>query len=151
MVPSIIQEIVFSKKFTSDKERFSAVMARQLHYPFSCSDESSKIDFAIAEISSRGEGVYLNDNSNGKVRVFHLEHAFNGGIKINEWGESNIPGLFAAGEAAAGPHGADRIGGCMMTSTQVFGRRAGIGAAKHAIKRRSSAFHDFVVKPFNVK
>jgi fumarate reductase (CoM/CoB) subunit A len=33
---------------------------------------------------------------------------------------------------AAGPHGADRIGGCMMTATQVFGRRAGASAAGHA-------------------
>ncbi|MBL7202897.1 MAG: hypothetical protein ISS63_01020 [Desulfobacteraceae bacterium] len=50
--------------------------------------------------------------------------------------ESSIPGLFAAGEVAAGPHGADRIGGCMMTATQVFGARAGKFAAERAKKTK---------------
>jgi succinate dehydrogenase/fumarate reductase flavoprotein subunit len=45
-----------------------------------------------------------------------------------------VEGLFAAGEVAAGPHGADRIGGCMMTATQVFGARAGRFAALKALK-----------------
>jgi succinate dehydrogenase/fumarate reductase flavoprotein subunit len=56
-------------------------------------------------------------------------HAINGGLRINENGETTIAGLYAAGEAAAGPHGADRLGGNMLVTGQVFGARAGIAAA----------------------
>jgi succinate dehydrogenase / fumarate reductase flavoprotein subunit len=40
--------------------------------------------------------------------------------------------LFAAGEAAAGLHGANRLGGNSLSDLLVFGRRAGLAAAKHA-------------------
>jgi succinate dehydrogenase/fumarate reductase flavoprotein subunit len=43
-----------------------------------------------------------------------------------------VAGLFAAGEVAAGMHGADRLGGHMMVNSQVFGRRAGKNAAERA-------------------
>jgi len=62
-------------------------------------------------------------------------HAFNGGVWIDQRAETSIPGLFAAGEIAAGPHGADRLGGNMQTSCQVFGARAGIFAARRSKKR----------------
>ena len=61
-----------------------------------------------------------------------IAHAFNGGLRINEKAESTLSGLYAAGEAAAGPHGADRMGGCMVADTQVFGARAGRYAAERA-------------------
>jgi succinate dehydrogenase / fumarate reductase flavoprotein subunit len=43
-----------------------------------------------------------------------------------------MPGLFAAGEAAAGLHGANRLGGNSLSDLLVFGRRAGLAAAQHA-------------------
>jgi succinate dehydrogenase / fumarate reductase flavoprotein subunit len=43
-----------------------------------------------------------------------------------------VPGLFAAGEAAAGLHGANRLGGNSLSDLLVFGRRAGEAAAEHA-------------------
>jgi succinate dehydrogenase / fumarate reductase flavoprotein subunit len=45
---------------------------------------------------------------------------------------SNVPGLFAAGEAAAGLHGANRLGGNSLSDLVVFGRRAGHYAAEFA-------------------
>jgi succinate dehydrogenase / fumarate reductase flavoprotein subunit len=45
---------------------------------------------------------------------------------------SNVPGLFAAGEAAAGLHGANRLGGNSLSDLLVFGQRAGEYAAKFA-------------------
>jgi len=56
-------------------------------------------------------------------------HCSNGGVRIDENGESAVSGLYAAGEAAAGPHGANRLAGHMLTTSQVFGRRAGRHAA----------------------
>ncbi len=64
-------------------------------------------------------------------------HAINGGVLIDERAESNIAGLFACGETAAGPHGADRLGGNMLVTCQVFGTRAGRYAARHAQEFRS--------------
>jgi succinate dehydrogenase / fumarate reductase flavoprotein subunit len=43
-----------------------------------------------------------------------------------------VPGLFAAGEAAAGMHGANRLGGNSLSDLVVFGKRAGAGAARYA-------------------
>lgn len=66
------------------------------------------------------------------VEISTFGHAINGGIRINTQAQSTIPGLFAAGEVAGGPHGADRLGGNMMVTCQVFGRIAGENAAAHA-------------------
>ena len=65
-----------------------------------------------------------------KIEIACFAHAINGGIRIDEHAQSTIPGLYAAGEAASGPHGADRLGGNMSVTCQVFGRRAGEDAAK---------------------
>ena len=54
------------------------------------------------------------------IEISPHAHAFNGGIKIDEHANTGIPRLYAAGEIAAGPHGADRLGGNMMTATQVL-------------------------------
>ena len=60
-------------------------------------------------------------------------HYMMGGIRVEaETAESKVPGLFAAGEAAAGLHGANRLGGNSLSDLLVFGRRAGLSAAEHA-------------------
>jgi succinate dehydrogenase / fumarate reductase flavoprotein subunit len=67
-------------------------------------------------------------------------HYVMGGIRVDaETGRSNVPGLFAAGEAAAGLHGANRLGGNSLSDLLVFGRRAGIAAAEHAKKTAAPA------------
>jgi succinate dehydrogenase / fumarate reductase flavoprotein subunit len=60
-------------------------------------------------------------------------HYAMGGIRVNaESQATNIPGLFAAGECAAGLHGANRLGGNSLSDLIVFGQRAGEYAAKYA-------------------
>jgi succinate dehydrogenase / fumarate reductase flavoprotein subunit len=60
-------------------------------------------------------------------------HYVMGGIRVEaETGQSSVPGIFAAGEAAAGLHGANRLGGNSLSDLLVFGRRAGLAAAAHA-------------------
>ena len=63
-----------------------------------------------------------------------IPHAqcFNGGIAIDRTAGCGIPGLYAAGETAGGPHGADRLGGAAIAATQVFGKIAGENAARYA-------------------
>ncbi|MGA2468022.1 MAG: FAD-binding protein [Thermodesulfobacteriota bacterium] len=73
-------------------------------------------------------------------------HAINGGVLINEQAESNIQGLFACGETAAGPHGADRLGGNMLITCQVFGSRAGKYAALRSKEVKTELPFDMVRK-----
>jgi succinate dehydrogenase / fumarate reductase flavoprotein subunit len=60
-------------------------------------------------------------------------HYTMGGIRVNgDTQMSTLPGLFAAGEAAAGLHGANRLGGNSLSDLVVFGKRAGEHAAAFA-------------------
>ena len=60
-------------------------------------------------------------------------HYAMGGIRVDgDTQATNVPGLFAAGECAAGLHGANRLGGNSLSDLLVFGKRAGEYAAKFA-------------------
>jgi len=64
----------------------------------------------------------------------------NGGFRVDENAQTTIPGLYALGECMAGAYGADRRGGHMLASTQVFGARAGRHAARRARSITPQAF-----------
>jgi len=67
-------------------------------------------------------------------------HYMMGGIRVDaETAKSSVAGLFAAGEAAAGLHGANRLGGNSLSDLLVFGRRAGLAAAEQANKISNTA------------
>jgi succinate dehydrogenase/fumarate reductase flavoprotein subunit len=134
---------------------------RTLHYPFSSRDHSKwldvimqrelragrgtprgglRVDFSGVKWESvrrarpqhnppLGGGVQPGD---AEIEVTHSAHAINGGIRVNEFGETAVHGLFAVGETIAGPHGADRLGGGMLAQSNVFGARAGRRAAAFA-------------------
>lgn len=127
--------------------------ARSGHGPFSCERAGAPLDFAMEACGDEGMEIAcdVGDGSPEFVRTFSgwLErecgvsasapariapyaHASNGGIAIDEHGSCGVPGLFAAGECTGGMHGADRIGGLASANALVFGRRAGVAAAKFA-------------------
>jgi succinate dehydrogenase / fumarate reductase flavoprotein subunit len=55
-----------------------------------------------------------------------------GGVRTNQWGETELAGLYAAGECACvSVHGANRLGGNSLLETIVFGRRAGTRAGAY--------------------
>lgn len=64
-------------------------------------------------------------------------HFFMGGVRINERCETNLQGLYAAGEVSGGVHGANRMGGNALTEIIVFGARAGRYAAEFARENES--------------
>lgn len=130
------------------------------HFPFSCSDDSYRFDVAIFQetLENGGKGVAV-DISNiprekleeipvwdlyyswfepeknpyeHEMRITPFAHACNGGVIIDEGAATQVPGLYAAGEMISGPYGADRPGGHMHASCQVFGTRAGRNAARFA-------------------
>ena len=70
------------------------------------------------------------------ILVYPTLHYQNGGVEINEKTETKIPGLFAAGEVSGGVHGKNRLMGNSLLDFNVFGRRAGIYAAKYVKKAK---------------
>ncbi len=73
------------------------------------------------------------DITKGPMEVGPTCHYMMGGIRVDaETAQSTVSGLFAAGEAAAGLHGSNRLGGNSLSDLLVFGRRAGLAAAQHA-------------------
>ena len=73
------------------------------------------------------------DITKGPMEVGPTCHYMMGGIRVDaETAASTVPGLFAAGEAAAGLHGSNRLGGNSLSDLLVFGRRAGKSAAEFA-------------------
>jgi L-aspartate oxidase len=135
-------------------------LQRTLHYPFSSRDHSKWLDIAIQRTIRSGRGTARGtvvvdfsrvDPASARparpqhrppaprvaipdplIEITHAAHAINGGIRVDEWGQSTVPGLFAVGETIAGPHGADRLGGGMLAACNVYGARAGPRAAEYA-------------------
>jgi succinate dehydrogenase / fumarate reductase flavoprotein subunit len=69
-------------------------------------------------------------------------HYVMGGVQVDgDTQMSNVPGLFAAGECAAGLHGANRLGGNSLSDLLVFGKRAGEYAAKFAKENGAGKIH----------
>jgi len=69
------------------------------------------------------------------VEVAPIAHYHMGGIAVDERMATRVPGLFAAGEAAGGANGANRLSGNAIPEALVFGERAGHSAAAYAASR----------------
>jgi succinate dehydrogenase/fumarate reductase flavoprotein subunit len=102
------------------------------------------MDLTSPEVASRS--IYAQDwlaqrgirPGEWPLELVDARHCSHGGPRIDEHGRTDIPGLYAGGgEAAAGPQGADRMGGHMLGSSQVFGTRAGREAARFARENRA--------------
>lgn len=92
------------------------------------------------------------------MEVGPTTHYAMGGIRVHgETQATNVPGLFAAGECAAGLHGANRLGGNSLSDLIVFGKRAGEFAAKYAKENPAGKISDaeveaaakYALEPFN--
>ncbi len=77
---------------------------------------------------------YGIDITQEPMLVYPSLHYQNGGIEINAKCETNIPGLYVAGEASGGVHGRNRLMGNSVLDYNVFGRRAGQYAAGYSKK-----------------
>jgi succinate dehydrogenase / fumarate reductase flavoprotein subunit len=87
------------------------------------------------------------DITNQPMEVGPTTHYIMGGVRVDgETQMSNVPGLFAAGEVAAGLHGANRLGGNSLSDLLVFGKRAGEFAAKYAQDQKPGQIDDAEVE-----
>jgi succinate dehydrogenase/fumarate reductase flavoprotein subunit len=86
-------------------------------------------------------------------------HYWNGGIKVNAKCETNVPGLYAAGEVQGGTMGSNRLSGNAVTECLVFGALSGIAAADYAKKAapaeidesQVTQYYDRIHAPLNRK
>jgi succinate dehydrogenase / fumarate reductase flavoprotein subunit len=77
------------------------------------------------------------------MEVGPTTHYVMGGVLVDaDTQMSTVPGLFAAGECAAGLHGANRLGGNSLSDLLVFGQRAGLYAAEYARENGNGTIDD---------
>jgi L-aspartate oxidase len=98
--------------------------------------DTTRISEADAEVSLpymlrryRAGGI---DPLREPLLTYPVLHYQNGGLVIDEHGETTVDGLFACGEIAGGTHGRNRMMGNSLLECCVFGRRAGKAAAEKA-------------------
>ena len=98
--------------------------------------DTTRIPEADAEISLpymlrryRAGGI---DPLEEPILTYPVLHYQNGGLMIDEHGQTTVEGLYACGEIAGGTHGRNRMMGNSLLECTVFGRRAGAAAAEHA-------------------
>jgi len=104
-----------------------------------------KLPRAEAHIKNKLPGMYHQfkqlagvDITKEPMEVGPTTHYMMGGVRVDaETQMSTVPGLFAAGECAAGLHGANRLGGNSLSDLLVFGQRAGEFAAQFAKQHRA--------------
>ncbi len=96
--------------------------------------DTTRVPEADAEISLpymlrryRSAGI---DPLREAILTYPVLHYQNGGLVIDEHGETTLPGIFACGEIAGGTHGRNRMMGNSLLECTVFGRRAGVAAAE---------------------
>jgi succinate dehydrogenase/fumarate reductase flavoprotein subunit len=83
------------------------------------------------------------DLTRAPIEVSPIAHYHMGGIAVDTTMASRVPGLYAAGEAAGGANGANRLSGNAIPEALVFGERAGHFAAAYAAGRKPARWpHD---------
>jgi succinate dehydrogenase / fumarate reductase, flavoprotein subunit len=90
-----------------------------------------RVHEALREIVNVGRDFAGVDITREPIHVKPGNHYVMGGVKTDTYGETAIPGLYAAGECACvSVHGGNRLGANSLLDTLVFGRRAGEHAAR---------------------
>ena len=88
---------------------------------------------ALREIVNIGRDFAGVDITREPIHIKPGCHYIMGGVKTDVWGETSIPGLYAAGEVACvSVHGGNRLGANSLLDTLIFGRRSGEHAAARA-------------------
>ena len=89
----------------------------------------------LQEVATEFRGIDLAEEP---IPVKPTMHYIMGGVKTDFMGQTDVPGLFAAGECAnVSVHGGNRLGANSLLDTIVFGRRSARAAIEHASQIKS--------------
>jgi succinate dehydrogenase / fumarate reductase, flavoprotein subunit len=92
-----------------------------------------RIHEALREIVLVGRDFAGVDITKEPIHIKPGNHYTMGGVKTDNEGRTNVPGLYAAGEVACvSVHGGNRLGANSLLDTLIFGRRAGVDGAQRA-------------------
>ena len=98
-----------------------------------------RIHEALREIVLVGRDFAGVDITNEPIHIKPGNHYTMGGVKTDNEGRTNVPGLYAAGEVACvSVHGGNRLGANSLLDTLIFGRRSGVDAADRAKGREQT-------------
>ena len=90
---------------------------------------------ALREIVNIGRDFAGVDITREPIHIQPGNHYIMGGVKTDSDGQTNVPGLYAAGEVACvSVHGGNRLGANSLLDTLIFGRRSGEHAAARAVQ-----------------
>jgi succinate dehydrogenase / fumarate reductase flavoprotein subunit len=107
-----------------------------------------KIESRLQEICDLCRSFAGMDPVTAPIPISPAQHYMMGGVGSNIRGETNIPGLYAAGEAACvSIHGANRLGGNSLMETLVFGKSAGAAAAAYVEKAGATSLAPSDIDP----
>lgn len=119
----IYSEIVNGNGFENNSIRLDITSCKEI------------INFKYPALFERLNQSGYDIKSTSHIYIRPTAHFLMGGIKINEKAETEIAGLYAAGESAGGVHGANRLSGNGLSEALVFGRIAGENAAKFSLNK----------------
>lgn len=135
---SIFKKHGISEPHKLTRDHFSILMAREIAGGTSLYIDCTSIRNAditnnpsLASAINNLESRHVPVRSR-KVKVSPYAHFFMGGLKTDANGATNVPGLYATGEAMGGVHGANRIGGNAFAACLVFGFRAGMESSLYS-------------------
>ncbi len=172
-------ENILDRMGSSPAERERCLALRATHGPFTSASPSRDFDITIMKEILKDPGnkeglrlrydpsilsdqrFFVKDHVRWMKEEMHVDvagqeffllpfyHACNGGIYVNHHCGTGVPGLFAAGEAAGGIHGADRHGGNATGSCLVFGKIAADSALAYLSENSVPSGSSFSVDEFS--
>jgi len=115
------------KQIQLPEHLFSFRKARISHAPIANSQPDRVVDeFFMQRIphNKPDYAIVVKEKASGEIidRILPFYQVSTGGILIDETGQTSRKGIYAVGEAAAGMHGLDRVGGMMICSSVVFAK-----------------------------
>ena len=130
--PELLTRDVVAKAINSEKKAGRASEHGGVYLDISWRDEE-QVKKKLPGMYHQFKELAAVDITKEPMEVGPTAHYVMGGVKVDPvTQESSVPGLYAAGEAATGLHGANRLGGNSLTDLLTFGKRAGEYAAKAA-------------------
>jgi succinate dehydrogenase / fumarate reductase flavoprotein subunit len=130
--PELLTRDVVAKAINSEKKAGRASEHGGVYLDISWRDEE-QVKKKLPGMYHQFKELAAVDITKEPMEVGPTAHYVMGGVKVDPiTQESTVPGLYAAGEAATGLHGANRLGGNSLTDLLTFGKRAGEYAAKAA-------------------